>query len=128
MSFQDWYATNKTLLNDRRKNRYKSDPDYRKDVLDTNRAAKERKKHQEQDRFIALSNEIRTKSVDELSQEVYPAKSICLALNVTNQKLSGLIRSKLVEPAYYENRMAHFHKDSLDTIKKLLERKKVNDG
>jgi DNA-binding transcriptional MerR regulator len=42
--FQEWYAENGDQLNAKRRNRYKSDPDYRARVLDANRKAREERR------------------------------------------------------------------------------------
>jgi len=43
-SFKEWYQANGERLNNNRRDRYQSDPEYRKQVLERNRASRERRR------------------------------------------------------------------------------------
>lgn len=51
--FQEWYAENRTSLNDRRRQRYAEDPSYRAKVQQWNREARERRKQVMQKEDVA---------------------------------------------------------------------------
>lgn len=66
--FTDWYKQHGEQLNDSRRDRYKTDPAYRKQVLDANRASRQRRRTQQ----IAEKIEMYNKRGDSLKDDPAP--------------------------------------------------------
>lgn len=71
--FQKWYAENGAELNKSRRDRYKKDPEYRKRVLDANRASREKRRKERRKKKRAEKEAIKVKAEDKKPYKVVEA-------------------------------------------------------
>lgn len=132
-SFSDWYKLHGARLNEKRKQRYHSDPEYRKKVLETNQQSRKQRKladdapakpprvKKEVERWKTV-----TVSINGIEVELYTVGALAEALGCSIQAIrlwerQGVIPPSTVRSGKGENGDRLYSKDEIEEIRKILE-------
>jgi DNA-binding transcriptional MerR regulator len=132
-SFSDWYKLHGARLNEKRKQRYHSDPEYRKKVLETNQQSRRQRKQADdaptkRPRVKKESERFKTVKVliNGIEVDLYTVGALAEALGCSIQAIrlwerQGIIPPSTVRSGKGENGDRLYSKDEIEEIRKVLD-------